>query len=1078
MDQQLQDKIIPLAGPGNWEEGQKMQRENAVLDIHKEGKVLEARVANNVGSFERVKIQFKGSSISVRCTCGKRSSEYCQHSVATILQLSGDDPELLGKVFSESRKPNKNVPLPTAEDSSAPTAAKPAAEPRDLSWKSFLERRPDRARMELRIDGPAPWLESRWKRVELHIYLIYNRRKYSAGNMKQLVEVGAGSGGMELDDFSLQEQQLMRFLVGGAEMIGNRYVLNSYQMADLMHCLSGCASLTCSSGRIGIHPEPLQLALQVKESDNGTVVVPRFILSGYGMLSAEEARPVVGRGGSWLGFGTDYWWLPGVADSAWMRSLLKNRTAAFSSAELQHLDEACKQRRIPARLVAADEESEVQTETGACRPVLTLDWEGEEITGTVEFDYGGSRISLNGPRILWQGERFISRDSAREDNALQTLENMGFRRTERGQAVFALADPELLLPFLESGFNELEEDWIIYYSTRFNRKRDATGDLSMRATTRREGESWFELDCEIRSEDDQRLPLEQVLQALEQGCDYIRLESGAVARISDSLRNALSFYLERKEEQTERGFRFGRYAALPVLRASGSYLRSRKSQWQRLCRRLMNPFKPEQIELPSASLEESLRDYQKEGVAWLKTLEESGFHGILADEMGLGKTLQALAVLLARKTIAQVEKPSLIVCPTSLVENWHAEAERFTPELRTAVISGSDRKNVLKRMETAAEVDVAITSYALLRRDIEEYIKFAFDYIILDEAQHIKNPETANARTCKALASGHRLILTGTPVENSIREIWSLFDFLMPGMLGDRQSFRNNYEIAGSRDEGAKGGGAAVNLARQIHPFILRRTKAEVCKQLPEKLEHVVYCEFDQGQRQLYNQLMTTANQMLRKAKSEGWNKNRMDLLSILLRLRQLCCHPRLLPEDLRHNRDGQPFGSAKTELLKEIILEAIDGDHRMLIFSQFTKMLKIITDWLREQGIPYEYLDGATKDRQNRVNRFNRDNSIPVFIISLKAGGTGFNLTGADTVIHYDPWWNPMVEDQATDRTHRIGQENIVTSFKLVARHTIEEKIVRLQAGKRELFNQLVGEAPAKLGQLTPEDFEYLLGQ
>ncbi len=1073
MDKEIKEKITTLAGPRNWEEGKRMHRDNAVLDIHKEGKIIEARVANQVGRFERVRIQFKGSAIVVRCSCSKRSSGYCQHTVATVLRLSEEDPELLDSVFSANRKPNVDIPLPSIDDEVPSSVSDPVAPTRDLSWKAFVEKPHAPAQLELVVDGPAPCLESRWKRLELNVSIVYNKRKYSAGNMKQLVEVGVGAGGMKLEDFSIQEQQLMRFLTGNTELVGNRHILNSYEMSDLMHCLSGCPNLACSNGRINLHHEPLQLVLLVEPRPEGSLVAPRFKLGEQGLLPSRDACPVVGRGGSWIGLGTDYWWLPGVADSAWMRGLINHPGTLFTADEMTKLTEACTQRRIPATLAGGEQNLEIKAEPGVCRPILTLDWEGEAISATVEFDYNGSRIPLDGPELLWEQGRFVSRDTPREDAAMQTLEEMGFLRIGRQKAIFSLADPEKLVPFLDSGFAQLDNDWVVYYSTRFNRKRDATGDLSLRVTTKREGESWFELDCELKSEDGQELPLDLALEAIRENRTYIRLPSGAVARVSEDLRSALSFYLERKERQTDSGFRFGRFAALPVLQASGSFLRSRKAKWQRLCRRLTGPVEADKLEIPSLALHQFLRGYQKEGVAWMSTLEECGFHGILADEMGLGKTIQALTVLLRRRIVAKADKPSLIVCPTSLVENWHMEAERFTPELRVAVISGSDRKAMLKAVRKGM-ADIAITSYALLRRDIEDYGKISLDYVILDEAQHIKNPETANAKTCKALSSRHRLILTGTPVENSIHELWSLFDFLMPGLLGDRQYFREKYETAADSQGREADAGAAAELARQVHPFILRRTKKEVCKQLPPKLEHVVYCEFDENQRKLYSQLVATGSKMIRQARVEGWNKNRMELLSILLRLRQICCHPGLLPSRLLDPE--VEIGSAKTELLKEIILEAIDGDHRMLIFSQFTKMLRIITEWLKERNIPFEYLDGSTKDRQARVTRFNRDSTIPVFIISLKAGGTGLNLTGADTVIHYDPWWNPMVEDQATDRTHRIGQENIVTSFKLVVRHTIEEKILRLQADKRELFNQLVGGAPGKVGQLTPEDIEFLL--
>jgi SNF2 family DNA or RNA helicase len=372
------------------------------------------------------------------------------------------------------------------------------------------------------------------------------------------------------------------------------------------------------------------------------------------------------------------------------------------------------------------------------------------------------------------------------------------------------------------------------------------------------------------------------------------------------------------------------------------------------------------------------------------------------------------------------------------------------------------------------DYDLLITSYALLRRDIEDYEKVQFDYIILDEAQHIKNPETANARTCKSLAGRHRLILTGTPIENSLKELWSLFDFLLPGMLGTRKRFREEFE-----KQAANGCQTEVTreLASIVRPFILRRTKRQVCSQLPPKIEQVVFCELDEVQRRMYDDILSTIHRLLKEAKEEGWQPSRFELLGLLMRLRQICCHPALLPADMRA-KAGEELPSAKLDLFKEIVFEAIDSDSRMLVFSQFTGMLKLIRPWLEEQAIRFRYLDGSTKNRLKLVQEFNADDGIPVFLISLKAGGTGLNLTGANTVIHYDQWWNPMVEDQATDRTHRIGQEKSVTSIKLVARNTVEEKILQLQAEKRQLFDDVLSGVQTKLGELAPEDFEFLLGQ
>jgi non-specific serine/threonine protein kinase len=519
--------------------------------------------------------------------------------------------------------------------------------------------------------------------------------------------------------------------------------------------------------------------------------------------------------------------------------------------------------------------------------------------------------------------------------------------------------------------------------------------------------------------------------------------------------------------------RFNRYTALTMTRLLQPFWRGAQAPWQQLRQRLSGVAAiPELPAFPPLS--RRLRDYQREGVAWIRLLADCGFHGVLADEMGLGKTVQALAVLAAAKAVDRMAVPSLVACPASLLENWSREAHRFAPELRTVVVRGDSRLPLISGL---ADYDLAITSYSLLRRDIAAYQDLEFNYVILDEAQHIKNPLTANARACKKLRARNRLILTGTPLENNLQELWSVFDFLLPGFLGSRRQFTAEHQNAARQSEAAHAA-RVRELAAQVRPFILRRTKKAVCTELPPKMEQVVYCEFEREQQRLYDYVSRRGRELLQQARQErGRHGTRLELLTALLRLRQVCCHPRLLPAELVPEPSIENGScSAKTELAQEIILEAIDSGHRMLFFSQFTSMLQLLRPWLEKNSIPYEYLDGGTKSRQDRVDRFNRDSNIPLFLLSLRAGGVGLNLTGADTVILYDQWWNPMVEDQATDRTHRIGQEQPVTALRLVVRGTIEERILSLQENKRELFRSLLNGVPSRLGEISVEDLEFLL--
>jgi SNF2 family DNA or RNA helicase len=452
-------------------------------------------------------------------------------------------------------------------------------------------------------------------------------------------------------------------------------------------------------------------------------------------------------------------------------------------------------------------------------------------------------------------------------------------------------------------------------------------------------------------------------------------------------------------------------------------------------------------------------------VAWLEFLRVNRFGGILADEMGLGKTLQTLAFLKSVVERRTENQPSLIVCPTSLVFNWVAEAAKFTPELKVIALHGAKRGELF---EEIPRTDLAVTSYALIRRDADLYRGIEFDTVVLDEAQHIKNRQTQNAQAVKAIRAKNKFVLTGTPIENSVLDLWSIFDFLMPGYLGSATDFKERYEAPIVRENNAE---AKTRLARRIRPFLLRRLKTEVAKDLPEKIEQVSFCELTAEQQEVYQQVLESSRQEISSAVGQqGLQKSRMVILTALLRLRQVCCDLRLLK--LEGATEGN---SGKVELFGELLQEVIDGGHRVLVFSQFTEMLKLLKEQLAGQSIEYAYLDGSTRDRAKVVEDFQMAEKVPVFLISLKAGGVGLNLTAADTVIHFDPWWNPAVEAQATDRAHRIGQTRVVTSYKLITKGTVEEKILNLQNKKRELIQSTLSGEEQLANSLTWEEIQGL---
>ena len=471
------------------------------------------------------------------------------------------------------------------------------------------------------------------------------------------------------------------------------------------------------------------------------------------------------------------------------------------------------------------------------------------------------------------------------------------------------------------------------------------------------------------------------------------------------------------------------------------------------------------IDVP-AGLEATLRGYQEDGFRWLGTLERLGFGGILADDMGLGKTLQVIAHVLAQKETGR-GGCTLVVCPASLVYNWMSEIARFSPGFGARAVVGA-RPARLAALAAAGDADVIVTSYDLLRRDVEEYARMRFLRVVLDEAQYIKNPKAQVTRAVKCLDADVRLALTGTPIENRLADLWSIFDFLMPGYLGTRDQFAKRYE--GPVEAGEHDGRRLLRCA--IGPFVLRRLKSEVLADLPEKTESVVYSQMSPRQRKLYLATQDRlALQVQHMDKGGPQGPERLKVLAELTRLRQICCDPRLC-------LDGYEGGSAKLETCLELVSQARDAGHRVLVFSQFASMLDLIGQRLSAAHVTWFQLTGRTsKEARERLVRRFQAGEADVFLVSLKAGGVGLNLTAADVVIHYDPWWNVAAQDQATDRAYRIGQRRDVSVMRLVVEGTVEEKIVRMQEAKRDLAASVLDGEEVRSLLLTRDDLLALLG-
>lgn len=560
--------------------------------------------------------------------------------------------------------------------------------------------------------------------------------------------------------------------------------------------------------------------------------------------------------------------------------------------------------------------------------------------------------------------------------------------------------------------------------------------------------------------------LEQVLQSYRKAKKYHRLRDGSFLNLEDSSLSEFS-ELAQGMDLTAKEMMKGEIA-VPAYRAL--YLDALLKQSERIqydrdgafkqIIRDMRDVSDADYEIPK-SLRHVLRNYQKTGYRWLRTIAAYGFGGILADDMGLGKTLQVIALLLAQKEEESTHIKSIVICPSSLVLNWESEVRKFAPMLRAVSIVGFAAQREVLIQQEGESADLFITSYDSLKRDVELYESISFRYVVADEAQYMKNQNTQNAKAVKTLRAAVRLALTGTPVENSLAEVWSIFDFLMPGYLYHYAKFRKHFELPIVRqgDENA-----AKNLRKMVSPFILRRMKKDVLKELPEKIETVLYAELEGEQKKVYQANAAAARKEMEAGLGDS-DTDKLQILAMLTRLRQICCDPALVYENYTQS-------SAKLELCIELLHNCVASGHRVLLFSQFTTMLARIATRLNAAQISYFTITGETKvsQRLELVNTFNSGDT-PVFLISLKAGGTGLNLTGADVVIHYDPWWNNSAQNQASDRAHRIGQTKTVQVYKLIAKNTLEERILEMQKSKSDLADMIVKEGSGAFARMSKNE-------
>ncbi|MDR0932076.1 MAG: DEAD/DEAH box helicase [Victivallales bacterium] len=927
------------------------------------------------------------------------------------------------------------------------------------SLPKLLERaRPPQAELYIDAVSAFPHVPSKWENATLAIKLKTAGRDYigNLNNLRQLYFDKSLTVSLKLDHFSLHEQQIIRFLAINGEAENSQILLNSEMTAEFFHSLVNFPRFTRNGRKLHVRGGFAEAVLLISNAGSKSVMSPGIRVNGA-ILPIASAKVITGRSGCWIGREGEYFFVGATCEISWLRNFFRVGVQAPPAGV--KLEEFLSD--FPLPVVCADG-IELDNRT------LEILLDGE-ISHSGEFmlslrylyDSDGLQVCLRpeSGRLVRENDHFWRRDENGELAFENELSMFGFVKSNEN---YLLSGVEQIGTFLDRALPE-------FLAVRDNLALSGRLAGMLRGNT---GVPELEFNCRMSAKLADGWLIEYTLKsanviadwksclsAAKSGSGFLALPGVGIVKLSSAQQR---FFLAasgvvRKLDPVGRTFEIASFAA---------------EYFTFLVRDIPGAIVPEltgnevgeQIAVydlqPDYQFAGELRKYQQEGVRFLQYMTDRNYNVILADEMGLGKTVQLLALLASRKKRGMA--PALIVCPASLIDNWAREAARFVPEFKIAAPhDGVERGAIWKSL---TNFDLVILSYAAARLSIDKLKHYSFSFLVLDEAQHIKNPGSSNAKNCKSIDAVHRIVLTGTPLENSPEDLWSIFDFLQPGMLGTLAAFRRYY--ADIKSDSA----LQRDLAARIAPFVKRRTKAMVAPDLPPKFEHTIYCEMDSKQRRLYDEVLAKGRNALRSLK-QGDTRGNATIFSTLLRLRQICCHPALLPDD-----EGKGVPSAKMELLLELLHEHFDSNHKVLLFSQFTSLLALAIPELKQSGIAFEYLDGATRNRQQRVDHFNHDPAIPLFLLSLKAGGTGLNLTGADTVIIYDPWWNPAVELQAADRTHRIGQTRPVNSLKLVVKDSIEEKILELQSKKQEIFDSVVDSPEAIAGAFSMEELRFLL--
>jgi superfamily II DNA or RNA helicase len=1039
------------------------------------------------------------------CTCvgeGQTRDPACKHLWATVLAVDtgeylsaqprpGQIPpfaaepveSLISVPLMDEEEANGDVFMPRERSVAAPSATRLRAPKKEWEQKldGIRERhdpsaagRTTEAR-EQEIFFEIDVVESRTSRR--FVMQTSQRQRRANGQWGKLKPLKLRPG--KLDDIEhADDRRILAYLAGGTPERTNWYAQQAeFQTSIFRYHIPHELGLLllpmmCATGRVRQMGDSESLAKPV-EWDSGSAWSLCLTLRQEGPESQWRLRGELRRGDEAMSLSAATLLLPGglaLIDNKlstfedfgafeWIEAVMENGLEVPTGEEQNLVDRLLDMPALPVLDLPPD----LRLEEVRCQPVPMVSlrspklkgWKHDRLKGGVQFEYDGAGVP--GSSTQWaivqrDKGRCILRDRDFEANAWTQLQNNGFRRLLdrlRGDS-----DVEIAVGDLGRAVRKLaEEGWQVRADGNPVRQPKP---MAFRVTS---GVDWFELSAKVDF-DGRTASFPELLSALARGDSTIRLDDGSLGIVPEEWLKQYG-WLSSLTAADDDHLRFApaQVGLIDALLSSEQEVETDQG-FQDVRDRLQNFSGVDDSFMPEGFHGE-LRPYQREGVGWLKFLQEFRFGGCLADDMGLGKTVQLVALLQERKRKRDKQLPSLVVVPKSLLFNWVQEIQRFTPDLTHLEYAGLNRGLLRPELE---KHDIILTTYGTMRRDIDTLKDIQFDYAVLDEAQTIKNASSQVAKSSRMLKAQNRLALSGTPIENHLGDLWSIFEFLNPGMLGRSSAFKT--QTSDASDETSR-----KVLSRGLKPFVLRRTKQQVAAELPEKMEETIFCQMGKRQSRLYQELREHyRNSLIGLVKEQGLGKSKMHVLEALLRLRQAACHPALL------DRESSEEAFAKLDVLIPHLEELIDEGHKSLVFSQFTSMLSIVRQHLDRKGVRYAYLDGQTKKRKQVVDEFQNDPNCPVFLISLKAGGLGLNLTAAEYVFLLDPWWNPAVEAQAIDRAHRVGQTKQVFAYRLICKGTVEEKILELQKKKRELADAILEADGGLLKDLTAEDLELLL--